>query len=683
MATGPTMIDTQSNHLDWLDDLDGQDAKAWVEMQNQRTQEQLKDDEYERDVHDLRTALGHVDKAPEVTRIDEFIYNFWTDAQHPQGIWRRTPYAKFKLGEECWDVLLDLDELCGREEKKYFWDGVDILPTDRSRAIIHLSDGGSDAVRLREWSLVSRTFIEDGFNLDMAISSITWLDEDTLLLASSHGDPRNSTVSGGPRTIRLWRRGQPVNDTKILFSTAHESDHVSTERDWASAQIRLYLTETIDGDRRCHYIAHDGFDFNLISLPRDVRCKFGGDRAAVYLKEDWNTARRTFSMDTLLVASVDALGGCMRPEVLWEGTEGSALRDFQFIDNCICINLVEHLRPVLKLFVHGTDGWREGQMPSLTKDGVVSIRPLNHFSHEVDRTVVITEESPLLPRRISLSTLDSCEAPLLLRQSRQIYDSADLVIEYHNVCMEGVGPIPYVQIGRARTSGTSMPLYMYGYGGFGGSVLPTYNKILGVLVYQHGWSAVIACLPGDGTNGLRYEKAGRREFKSRAHDAFATVANHLVERGVTDASKIVAAGASNGGLMIGMMLSRFPHRFAALACELPLTDLRRFQRWSAGQSWSAEYPLSLEDRLKISPCDNVTRADKDAPHVLVFTNRLDDRVHPAHARRYAYLLQEQGYNALFFEAESGGHGYGANTHQTAKYFALRNSAYRKALASQA
>ncbi|KAM0707320.1 hypothetical protein Q7P35_005558 [Cladosporium inversicolor] len=688
MATDAGLTDpnTGSDRLDWLDELHGRDAVAWAETQNMRTKELLKDEDYHKDFDELRTALGHADKAPEVTKIDEFVYNFWTDAQHPQGIWRRMPYAefitKFKCGEACWDVLLDLDALSREDEKEYFWDGVDILPIDRSRAIIHLSDGGADAAQLREWDFVSRTFVENGFNLDTAISSVTWLDADTLLLASSHGGALNSTASGGPRTIRLWHRGQPVDNTKILFSTAHESERVSVERDWSVGQIRMYLTETIDGDRRRHYIAQGDFDFKLIGLPQDVRCEFGSDLAAVYLREDWTTAARTFPMDTLLVMSVDSHGACICPEVLWEGTGGSALHDFQFINGCMCINLIEHLRPLLKLFVRGANGWREGQMPPLTTDGVISIKPLNHFAHEMDSTVVITEQSPTLPRRISLSTLDTREAPLLLRQSRQIYDATDVVIEYHSVYMEDVGPIPYVHIGPARTKDTSMPLYMYGYGGFGGSVLPTYNKILGVLVYQHGWSAVITCLPGDGTNGLRYERAGRKEFKIHAHDAFATVAKDLVERGVTEASRIVAAGASNGGLMAGMMLPRFPDRFAALACELPLTDLRRFQRWSAGQAWVAEYPLSLEDRLKISPCDNMTRATQDAPHVLVFTNRLDDRVHPAHARRYAYLLQEHGHDALFFEAESGGHGYGANTLQIAEYFALRNSFYRRALASQ-
>ncbi|KAM0707294.1 hypothetical protein Q7P35_005532 [Cladosporium inversicolor] len=485
----------------------------------------------------------------------------------------------------------------------------------------------------------SGTFVEDGFNLDVAISSITWLDSNTLLLASSYG---------GRFELYIFRRA---------------ADH---------------------GDRRRHYIAQGDFDFKLTSLPQDVRCELGNDLAVVYLREDWTTATGPFSMDTLLVMSVDAHGACICPEVLWERTEGSALHDFQFINGCICINLIEHLRPLLKLFVRGANGWRQGQMPPLTADGVISIKPLNHFAHEMHSTVVITGESPTLPRRVSLSALGTREAPHVLRQSRQVYDATDVVIEYRSVDMEGVGPIPYVQIGRAQTKGTSMPLYMYGYGRFGGSVMLTYNKILGVtlLVYQHGWSAVIIFLPGEGTNGLRYGRAGRKEFKVRAHDAFATVAKDLVERGVTEASKIVAAGACNGGLMTGMMLLRFPDRIAALSCELPLTYLRRFQRWSAGQAWAAEYLLSLGDRLKISPCDNMTRATQDAPHVLVFTNRLDDRVHPAHARRHAYLLQEHGHNALFFEAENGGHGYRANTLQIAEYFASRNSFYRRALASQ-
>jgi prolyl oligopeptidase len=142
---------------------------------------------------------------------------------------------------------------------------------------------------------------------------------------------------------------------------------------------------------------------------------------------------------------------------------------------------------------------------------------------------------------------------------------------------------------------------------------------------------------------------------------------------------VVAAGASNGGLLIGMMLSKFPEHLVGLSSELGLTDLELMETLSMGPAWTAEYPHSLEGRIKISPCHQISPSPVNHPPILIFTNTRDDVIHPAHSRRYTYLLQEAGFEARFIEIEGGGHGYDANYQGSARFFALRQSFFRDSL----
>ena len=217
-----------------------------------------------------------------------------------------------------------------------------------------------------------------------------------------------------------------------------------------------------------------------------------------------------------------------------------------------------------------------------------------------------------------------------------------------------------MQVGPPGETGAA-PVHLYGYGGFAVSQLPYYNPAIGKLWLERGGTSVVAIIRGGGEFGTAWHEAGRREGKRLSHDDFAAVAADLVRRGVTRPGRIAAEGGSNGGLLIANMLTRYPERFGALFCTIPLIDMRRYSRLLAGASWIAEYGDPDDPGIGNSSADfRVSQRVPGRPYppILIATSRRDDRVHPGHARKMAAKLQAMGYEAYFYEPAAGGHGYG-------------------------
>jgi prolyl oligopeptidase len=195
------------------------------------------------------------------------------------------------------------------------------------------------------------------------------------------------------------------------------------------------------------------------------------------------------------------------------------------------------------------------------------------------------------------------------------------------------------------------------------SVLPDYSMTTGKLWLERGGTHVIANIRGGGEFGPGWHEAGRLAGKKLAHDDFAAVARDLAARDVTRPARLACRGGSNGGLLVGNMLARYPALFGAIICEVPLLDMRRYTQLTAGASWVAEYgdPDVAEDWafLKQISAYQLVGPGKNYPPILLTTSARDDRVHPGHARKMAAKLQAMGYEDVwFYEPAAGGHGYG-------------------------
>jgi prolyl oligopeptidase len=218
------------------------------------------------------------------------------------------------------------------------------------------------------------------------------------------------------------------------------------------------------------------------------------------------------------------------------------------------------------------------------------------------------------------------------------------------------------------------PTLLYGYGGFEVSLQPWYSGGYGKAWFDRGGVLVVANIRGGGEFGPAWHQAAVKADKQRSYDDFIAVAEDLVARRITTPRQLGIQGGSNGGLLVGATFVQRPDLFNAVVCQVPLLDMRRYHQLLAGASWMAEYgnpddPAEWSFISRYSPYQNVS-ATARYPRVLFATSTRDDRVHPAHARKMAARMIEQGHALLYYENIEGGHGGAADNEQRAHLMAL-------------
>jgi prolyl oligopeptidase len=667
----PTLAAPDDDPHLWLEEIEGVRALAWVDEQNERTLARFASARFADDRDTLAAIYDRPDNIPFVGRRGGALYNLWKDATNPRGLWRRTSLESFLGKEPAWEILLDLDALAAREKEDWIWGGAASLPPAHERAILRLSRGGSDAAVLREFDLAARDFIAAGFYLPEAKGGADWLDRDTLLLSSAYGDGM-ATRSGYSRTVRLWRRGEPVDRAPVLFETVPENMVAAASVDRSQAAETVWFIErTGFFDQNLRIGDRHGPKAKL-DLPTDISIDAHRGWIAVKRRTPWTLGATTWPPDTVLGISLSALlAGERAFTALFEPGERRALQHFFWTDGRLVLSILDELRPVFEVVEPSASGWARTQIGGLPEIGVAIVWRFDIEDAEGSGELLANVEEPLTPASFML--IERGKAPALLKQAPRTFSADGLAVSRHEAVSVDGERIPYVQVGPKAETGDA-PVHLTGYGGFNIPVLPRYNSAIGKLWLERGGTSVVANLRGGGEFGSRWHEAGRRAGKARAHDDFAAVAADLVRRGVTRASRIAAEGGSNGGILITNMLVRYPERFGALFCTIPLIDMRRYSKLLAGASWVAEYgdPDNSDDWqfLQTYSAYHLAAPGGHYPPILLATTRKDDRVHPGHARKMTAKLQAMGYEAYFYEPAAGGHGYGKDNQERAAFTAL-------------
>ncbi|WP_432948564.1 prolyl oligopeptidase family serine peptidase [Kribbella sp. CA-253562] len=240
-------------------------------------------------------------------------------------------------------------------------------------------------------------------------------------------------------------------------------------------------------------------------------------------------------------------------------------------------------------------------------------------------------------------------------QARSVPDVEARQVTYHS--RDGT-PIRMVVLGRPG-SGGPRPTILYGYGGFGLSLTPSYSAFALAWVEAGGLFAT-ANLRGGGEQGDDWHRAGVLGSKQTVIDDFLAAAEALVAGGWTAPDRLGICGESNGGLLVGAALTQRPELFAAAVCSAPVLDMVRYQRSGLGHAWVGEYgsaddPAQLAALLSYSPYHRV--APVDYPAVLLTVFGADTRVDPLHARKMCAALQHATTGArpilLRYEAGAG------------------------------
>jgi prolyl oligopeptidase len=321
----------------------------------------------------------------------------------------------------------------------------------------------------------------------------------------------------------------------------------------------------------------------------------------------------------------------------------------------------------LEVLTPAEDGWRREPLPGVTAlddSGIVATDP------DVSDAYLLASDGFLQPPVLRLGQVGG--AVETLKQQPPCFDAAGMSVRQFFATSADGTRVPYYVAGDPDT--TPGPVLLTGYGGFEESLLPAYDGIIGRGWLARGGTYVVANIRGGGEYGPDWHQAALRERRPRAFEDFAAVAADLVTRGLTTPGQLGIEGWSNGGLLTGVMLIRYPALFGAVVAGVPLLDMRRYHKLLAGASWMAEYgnpDLEADWAFlrEYSPYHNI-RVGQPYPPVLFLTSSRDDRVHPGHARKMAGRLRQHGYDVSYYENVEGGHGGAADNEQHAFNSAL-------------
>jgi prolyl oligopeptidase len=655
----------------WLEDIHGPKAIDWVREQNARSIGRLQaDPDYQADYNSILKVLDATDRIPFGNLDHAFIFNFWRDAANPKGVWRRTTMEDYAKANPAWETLLDVDQLAADEKENWVWESDDAAPSLR-HCLVNLSRGGGDAVVVREFDLGSKTFLKDGFSLPEAKSSITYLDDDTVLVGTDFG-PGSMTTSGYPRIVKLWKRGQPLREAKTVFEGKLEDvGDNGLVFEGPAGTIPLVRRDVSFFNSEYFYVLPDGSTIKL-PLPPGADLKAAQDGKLIFtLRDDWKSSDGKSIAKGSLVAFPVMLfvQGKMAPQfsVLYVPDGRSSVNDVAATRDAVYASIYSNVTGSVHVFRSGTNEvWSDTKL-DLPSGGSTHLIAANAWGPEVQ----VSFESFTQPSVLYAGAGD--DKLVAIKSLPAKFDSSNVVTEQFFATSKDGTQVPYFVTRQKNLTG-SRPTILYGYGGFEISLTPGYSPDFGLLWLGKGGVFVLANIRGGGEFGPAWHQAAVQEKRQNAYDDFQAVGEDLVKRGITTPKQLGIMGGSNGGLLVSANMVERPDLFGAVVCQVPLIDMIRYTQIGAGASWIAEYgdPADAKARewiLKYSPYQNVS-SDKTYPPVFFVTATSDDRVTPVHARKMAARMEAQGHEVLFYENTDGGHAAAANHKQSAQMWAL-------------
>lgn len=655
----------------WLEDVHDERALDWVRERNAETFEALRDtpvfDELYAEAYAIMTSDARLPNGEFVA--DDF-HDFWQDETNVRGVWRRTPISALVAGEPAWETLLDIDALSREEDENWVFKSTDCVGGDSDRCVVELSRGGKDESVYREFSLAQRAFVDDGFVVPEAKSTVAWADEDTLVVATDWGED-SLTTSGYAREVRLWKRGEPLAAAKRLYRGSTEDTLVAPVAYASDGKTFVFLLRLESDSNRAQLMPlKNGKAGAPLDLPRRIVAEgVVGDRLIVVLKEDWND----YTAGDVIAVALD--GG--KSTRVFSPAARQAIAEVGIGDGSVYLQLLDNVVGRIKRLTQDGGKWRAADI-DVPDNGVAKLAA----SSSSRKDLLVTYESITQPTTLYHVAPDN--ALRTVAQLPPLYDSSDVVVRQQFATSADGTRVPYFIAGKADVLRKGdAPTILYGYGGFEIPILPVYYEdpsrpqhgaLAGRMWLSRGGVLVLSNLRGGGEYGPRWHEAALREKRQRAYEDYFAIAEHLIETGVTKPEKLGALGRSNGGLLLGVALTQRPDLFAAFDIGVPLLDMRRYHKLLAGSSWTGEYgnpdePGDWAFIREYSPYQNLDKG-ADYPTVFFYTSTEDDRVHPGHARKMAAALENLGHDSWYYENMEGGHGGTANQKQLAMRTAL-------------
>ncbi len=658
----------------FLGEVEGAQALAWVRAHNARTLAVLQADPRYQPLYRQALALAEArDRIPAPQQLGGAITNFWRDAAHTRGVWRRASLASYRAAAPDWSVLVDLDALARAERANWVWKGVLCAEPAERRCLISLSDGGEDAVTMREFDLAAGQFVDGGFVLPRGKQDVAWLDDDTLLLSRDWG-PGTMTASSYPFVVKRLRRGQALAAAVELCRGV-------------ASDIEVQPVSFVDGARHrvtviSRALTFFTFEYSVLTPdglkrldlpPKAVVDGLVANRLIVTLNQDW----RGFTAGSVI--ALDAARLEAPPRAMFTPGPTQSLNTIGITAGRVVAAIYDNVRGQARVFTPVADGgWSEARL-ALPGDVSVDVADTSRRSESVFLDVA----GFLDPTQLWLADAADGHAQAIKSLPAK-FDAAPYVVDQAEAASTDGTAIPYFVVHRRdmRLDGSN-PTLLYAYGGFQVSVTPSYSGALGQLWLDRGGVYVLANIRGGGEFGPRWHEAGLQTQRQHVFDDFAAVARAVIARRITAPARLGIRGGSNGGLLMGVEFTQHPELWHAVVIDVPLLDMLHYETMSAGASWVGEYgsvsvPAQRAFLARISPVQAL-RAGVAYPTPYIFTTTKDDRVGPVHARRFAARMEALGLPFYYFEQVEGGHAAGANLPEQAEAQALEYTYLSRAL----
>lgn len=648
----------------------------------------------------------------------KFAYQLKKDKEHVKGLWRRTSRedhqkakATGKFDGLQWQSLINVDQASterGLDGIDPTWKQAVYFKNDQreyTKALVYLGNSGSDASVVLEYDLQKLRWQEaQPFDLKiLGKHGMTWIDENHVFVQRDDWAVHNAqnpkapisleqaaakkmvSKSGYPLNVYLWKRATPFTSMVKVF--AADSSSMSAR----VAEIPRYkmedpadsfflISENLNFFE-ARYILHSkdqAGKYVAQAMDFPVKADYMGFTDTHYfffkLKADW----KTFKADTIIAFHSRLEGQKVLigdPESVYVPEAGRTLRyayvdqgeQFDPADDLIIVSTIKNVVPQNYFLTFGEN--RQWNSKEIEDPSGLRFKDA-HLWKEEGGDLYYTVNGFLMPKteyRLTRSgekiNFEQTDQDLKTFEEKG-FEVEQLWVERGKDADGKDVRVPYFIVYDPKKVNLEknlvpVPTVISAYGGFNIPLLPVYLKYQGKFLLENGGVYVLANIRGGGEFGSRWHQSALKTNRQLSFDDLIAISEDLIRRGITSPKKLGIAGGSNGGLLMGAMLVQRPELFSAIYIAVPLLDMLRYHKLLAGASWMAEYgdPEGTERDfwLAKSPLHNL-RDDRSYPKVYLQTNRFDDRVHPAHARKMANSLKKMKKDFYFFEDTKGGHG---------------------------
>lgn len=627
-----------------LEEIEEPRALDWARAENDKTLGMLQSDPRNRRFYEeALSILQAKDRISYVSLERRGLSNFSQDENHVRGIWRRTTLDSYRGQDPHWETIIDIDALAVADKKNWVFKGASCLPPEERLCLVHFSDGGKDAVRVREFDLDTNAFVTTGFALPEGKQAVSWVDRHTVLIARDWGEGTLTQV-GYPFVLKELKRAQPLVRAREVFR-GEPTDAVAAPFVLWDNEGKVHAAGAM---RAISFVEQEYVLFGpngpiKLNLPKKANISgIVSGRLLVTLDEDWILSGSTrFAAGSMISYGLgkwnqDPLRGM--PSLVFQPEPRRALSGFPVTKNLLMAS-PDNVQSKAFIYRYDQGTWRATPIPLPTNENV----SLSAASEETD-VVLFTVSNYLEPT--SLWYFDAASEGLeILRTTPPKFNPSRHVAEQFEATSLDGTRIPYFLV-RPKNArfGAEIPTLLNGYGGFHASLLPSYAGAMGRLWPEQGNAYVVANLRSGGEFGPRWHEAAQAATKQRTWDDFIAFAEDLIRRKVTSSRRLGVVGGSQGGLLVGTAITQRRDPFNAAIVQVALFDMFRFTKLGAGSSYIGEYgdpaiPSSAGGSRPTHPIRSLSRARPTESPSFSLPPRATACIRPTAARQPPGLLR--------------------------------------------